>query len=383
MRPSHLRGACIAALSVVMLRIGQQGFASGFVGRPFRSAYRPPLHRARLVTAWASPALGTRNPYDVLGLERGASEGEVKAAFRKLAKMYHPDVPQTGNVDKFQEIGEAAESLTGMGAAMQNWRTVNLDALLSWDGYSISGSRGVRFSTSSSAAQEPWQPPPVSGRVDVQEIKRMRRTDLRKVVHLKEPQPATADTLEKVQDALATHLGVPPAQISPQVPLQLIGFVRETNTIGLDRVARAVMAMEEAFGIELLKVLVNTWIKFDMPDSFVTVGDMANFIQGKLDPAESEPAQSPAASQPAPAPAAQAPSSASFSSPPAPAAAPAPNPAPVAAEFVVAQYDCNADNADELSFRAGDRIEVIGKSNPDWWKGRLNGQEGLFPSNYV
>ena len=33
-----------------------------------------------------------QDPYRVLGLEPGASDDEVKAAYRRLAKKYHPDV---------------------------------------------------------------------------------------------------------------------------------------------------------------------------------------------------------------------------------------------------------------------------------------------------
>lgn len=37
----------------------------------------------------------------------------------------------------------------------------------------------------------------------------------------------------------------------------------------------------------------------------------------------------------------------------------------------------------DLSFRAGDIIEIVAETNADWWTGRLNGNQGLFPSNYV
>jgi len=47
-----------------------------------------------------------------------------------------------------------------------------------------------------------------------------------------------------------------------------------------------------------------------------------------------------------------------------------------------ALYDFDAEDATELSFRAGDVITIIKKSQ-DWWEGELNGRRGLFPGNYV
>ncbi|KAF7330344.1 SH3-domain-containing protein [Mycena venus] len=37
----------------------------------------------------------------------------------------------------------------------------------------------------------------------------------------------------------------------------------------------------------------------------------------------------------------------------------------------------------DLTFRAGDTIEIVEETNSDWWTGRLNGREGVFPANYV
>ncbi|THV02814.1 SH3-domain-containing protein [Dendrothele bispora CBS 962.96] len=60
-------------------------------------------------------------------------------------------------------------------------------------------------------------------------------------------------------------------------------------------------------------------------------------------------------------------------------------PSAPAAVRAKALWDYNVDGTDpnDLSFRAGDIVEVTHETNPDWWTGRHNGREGLFPSNYV
>ena len=50
--------------------------------------------------------------YKVLGVERKAGEDEIKKAYRKLARKYHPDVSKEPNAkEKFQEVSEAYETL--------------------------------------------------------------------------------------------------------------------------------------------------------------------------------------------------------------------------------------------------------------------------------
>lgn len=54
-----------------------------------------------------------RDPYDVLGLDRSASEADIKRAYRKLAKEFHPDRHggDKSAQDRFAEIGSAYEIL--------------------------------------------------------------------------------------------------------------------------------------------------------------------------------------------------------------------------------------------------------------------------------
>ncbi|KAM4599869.1 intersectin-1 isoform 3-T3 [Fundulus diaphanus] len=58
-------------------------------------------------------------------------------------------------------------------------------------------------------------------------------------------------------------------------------------------------------------------------------------------------------------------------------------PASTALCQVIGMYDYVAQNDDELAFQKGQVINVLNKDDCDWWKGELNGREGLFPSNYV
>ena len=52
-----------------------------------------------------------RDLYEVLGITKSASKDQIKSAYRKLAKQYHPDNKETGDEAKFKEVQEAYDIL--------------------------------------------------------------------------------------------------------------------------------------------------------------------------------------------------------------------------------------------------------------------------------
>lgn len=89
----------------------------------------------------------------------------------------------------------------------------------------------------------------------------------------------------------------------------------------------------------------------------------------------------------APPPYTRSTSSASASGKRAPPPPPALKPRPSYVEkavYATALYDFQAQNEGDLSFQVGDRIEILKKSEDQWWTGKLpSGLTGVFPANYV
>lgn len=70
------------------------------------------------------------NPYEVLGVKSGASQDEIKSAYRKLIKQYHPDKFIDNPLknlaeDKMIEINQAYETLTKNPGNNNNYNSSN------------------------------------------------------------------------------------------------------------------------------------------------------------------------------------------------------------------------------------------------------------------
>jgi molecular chaperone DnaJ len=90
--------------------------------------------------------MANKDYYEVLGLQKGASDDEIKKAFRKLAIKYHPDKNQ-GNAEaeiKFKEINEAYQVLSDpeKKARYDQFGTADFDG----SGFGAGGFGGFDFS---------------------------------------------------------------------------------------------------------------------------------------------------------------------------------------------------------------------------------------------
>lgn len=97
----------------------KKGFMDGYKRyNPKKEGYGNPSQwtqafNARMGFDEAKKTLGSKDPFEVLGLQSNATWDEIKSAYRKLAMKYHPD-RNPGDlevVEKFKEVQAAYEIL--------------------------------------------------------------------------------------------------------------------------------------------------------------------------------------------------------------------------------------------------------------------------------
>src|SRR4030081_3745013 len=78
----------------------------------------------------------TKDYYEVLGIKRGASDDEIKKAYRKLARKFHPDL-HPGDKTKEEQVKQLQEAYDVLSEAEnrklydqygENWRAVKAGA---------------------------------------------------------------------------------------------------------------------------------------------------------------------------------------------------------------------------------------------------------------
>lgn len=71
------------------------------------------IYKVALIFLLVGEAFGAKNYYKILRIKKGATQTEIKKAFRKLALEYHPDKNKAPDAtEKFREIAEAYEVLS-------------------------------------------------------------------------------------------------------------------------------------------------------------------------------------------------------------------------------------------------------------------------------
>jgi len=272
--------------------------------QPSRTPCFTSLGRQRLPRQPRSQGLSQRcaktaveDPCAILGLPPNTrDEAEVRAAFRQLAKLYHPDVPETGDVDMFHTIHDAASQLLGLAGAEAPDIGASLDSVMSWGLNSPLGhSYGARNAPSSAArplemdAYEGSRTASSKGeRVNIPDCVKRRRPDLRRIAKVSHiTHTASIDTLERVQVVLSHFLGVPIHVCGPFTPLMNIGFMLEgSGNVGFQSVAEVIMALEATYGIQFMRIIVGTYITMDLPEEVRNVQDLANFVESKIKAAQ-------------------------------------------------------------------------------------------------
>jgi hypothetical protein len=124
-----------------------------------------------------------REPHDVLGVARGASQATIKAAWRRLAREHHPDLSGGDS----QAARQATRRMAEINQAYEQLRI---------------GRTGGAGAADGNGARRRWPPPekptrPVTGRVDTSSTFRPRNTTTGPSLRHAAPAPLRVDRLDR------------------------------------------------------------------------------------------------------------------------------------------------------------------------------------------
>jgi len=274
---------------------------------------------------------GVFNPYEILDLSPmdEIGEDELRAAFRKQAKIYHPDVPKTGDTEKFQMIKKAVEELASLGM-IGEWRgkvpsprsqrkergqTVSEDywELRGRDFFAeleteLTDELKMRFNESDKdltleqlrlrrvKEDEYWAElqirqadKKILERVDdwIDKKREQRRLLLRQRLRGSgEPETtrsrrASSETLQTVENRIAQWLGLPSTMLSLDMTLDELGFF-DAESWG--DVAVCLMLLEDEFKKSIVNIVEKRGqpTTVQLPGWVETVGDFADFVENRL-----------------------------------------------------------------------------------------------------
>jgi curved DNA-binding protein len=130
-----------------------------------------------------------RDYYETLGVSRGATSEEIRSAYRKLARRYHPDINKDEDAEQlFKEVAEAYEVLSDADKRERydrlgsNWRQgEDVSGAPGFDGFERARPDGVRFEFGDGAFSDFFES--LFGSARTGDI-RMRGADLEAVVDL-------------------------------------------------------------------------------------------------------------------------------------------------------------------------------------------------------
>ena len=102
--------------------------------------------------------MAVQDPYEVLGISRGASDDEIRAAYRELVKKYHPDKYQGNPLadlaqEKLQEVNEAYDLLMKKGSVSSG--NTGSTSTYTYGTYGSSGSQTYGSYSSSYSSNSP------------------------------------------------------------------------------------------------------------------------------------------------------------------------------------------------------------------------------------